>query len=324
MKFLTCFKYFLLFIFSLLLLAGCSDDGGVTGVSSDIVTDPFPLALGNRWEYALEQSIFVHEDTTKPPITKSSTGRQVLSINRTEMISGDEAFGVTFYHVMDYLFTEGADTVLETHYLAPRGDKVLLKAEERVYNPTGGFIPFSKTDNVARIGTKIKVGGVSRFITLERLAHLLLDSGTFYYLAAHNANTALASDGIQNKDNVFYYTEDYIFVFNELYKGRNWVSAAAQGVGEVNITQKVTNILSELGEFDGPIAEVELLNRFIVATASEQYKIRFYYKSGVGLVQAEISDPEFMIWRWPSDGSIEFLGIGTWTFIKKLVDYTVK
>ncbi len=324
MKFLTCFKYFLLFIFSLLLPAGCSDDGGVTGVSSDIVTDPFPLALGNRWEYTLEQSIFVHEDTTQPPITKSSTGRQVLTINRTEMISGDEAFGVTFYHVMDYLFTEGADTVMETHYLASRRDKVILKAEERVYNPTGGFIPFSKTDNVARIGTKIKVGGVSRFITLERLAHLLLDSGTFYYLAADNANTALASDGIQNKDNVFYYTEDYIFVFNELYKGKNWVSAAAQGVGEVNITQEVTNILSELGEFDGPIAEVELLNRFIVATASEQYKIRFYYKSGVGLVQAEISDPEFMIWRWRSDGSIEFLGIGTWTFIKKLVDYTVK
>jgi hypothetical protein len=323
MKFFTCFKYFLLFIFSLLLLTGCSEDN-VTGVSSDRVTDPFPLALGNRWEYALEQSIFVHEDTTKPPITESSTGRQVLTIDRTEMITGDEAFGVTFYHVMDFLFTEGADTVLETHYLAPRGEKLLLKAEEAVYNPTGGFIPFSKTNNRVRIGTKIKIGGVSRFISLERLAHLLLDTGGLIQPAGAGSGLALASDGIQNKDNVVFYPDDYIFVFNELYKGRNWVSAAAQGVGEVNITQEVTNILSELGEFDGPIAEVELLNRFIVATASEQYKIRFYYKSGVGLVQAEISDPEFMIWRWRSDGSIEFLGIGTWTFIKKLVDYTVK
>lgn len=324
MKFLTCFKYFLLFIFSLLLPAGCSDDGGVTGVSSDIVTDPFPLALGNRWEYALEQSIFVHEDTTKPPITKSSTGRQVLTINRTEMISGDEAFGVTFYHVMDYLFTEGADTVMETHYLAPKGDKVLLKAEEGVYNPTGGFIPFSKTDNVARIGTKIKVGGVSRFIPLERLAYLLLDSESWYQPAAGVTGAALASDGIQNKDNVFFYTEDYIFVLNELYKGKNWVSAAAQGVGGIDITQRVTNILSELGEYDGPIAEVEESNTLIEAATSEQFKIRYYYKGGVGMVQAEISDPEFFIWLQHPDGSIEFLGIGTWTFIKRLVDYTVK
>jgi len=324
MKFFANFKYLILFVFSLVLLAGCSDEGDVTGVSSDTVTDPFPLALGNRWEYALEQSIFVHEDTTQPPIAKSSTGRQVLTIDRTEMISGDEAFGVTYYHVMDFLFAEGADTVAETHYLAPRSDKVLLKAEEGVYNPTGGFIPFSKTDSDSRIGTKVKIGGVSRFVSLERLAHLLLDSESWYQPADGATGPALASDGIQNKDNVFYYTEEYIFVLNELYKGRNWVSAAAQGVGGVDITQKVTNILSELGGYEGPIAEVEESNTLIEAAASEQFKIRYYYKSGVGMVQAEISDPEFLIWLQHPDGSIEVLGVGTWTFIKRLVDYTVK
>ena len=50
MNIFTNYKYLLLFIFSVLLLAGCSDDG-VTGVTSDTVSDPFPLALGNRWEY---------------------------------------------------------------------------------------------------------------------------------------------------------------------------------------------------------------------------------------------------------------------------------
>lgn len=323
MKFFTGFKYLLLLIISLSLLSGCSDDS-VTGISSDRVTDPFPLALGNRWEYALEQSIFVHEDTTKPPIFASSTGRQELTINRTEMISGDEAFGVTFYHLMDYLFTEGADTVLETHYLAPRGDKVLLKAEEGLYNPTGGFIPFSKTEDTARIGTKIKIGGVSRFVSLERLAYLLLDSESWYQPAADPTGPDLASDGIQNKDYVFYYPEDYIFVLNELYKGRKWVSAAAQGVGGIDITQKVTNILPELGEYEGPIAEVEESNTLIEAATSEQIKTRYYYKGGVGLVQAELSDPEFLIWRRYSDGHIEVLGLGTWTFIKRLVDYSVK
>jgi len=324
MKFFANFKYIIFLIVSLPMLTGCSDEGGVTGVSSDTVTDPFPLALGNRWEYALEQSIFVHEDTTQPPIAKSSTGRQVLTIDRTEMISGDEAFGVTYYHVMDFLFAEGADTVAETHYLAPRSDRVLLKAEEVVYNPTGGFIPFSKTDNVPRIGTKVNIRGASRFVSLERLGRLLLDSESWYQPIADLSGPGLASDGIQNKENVFYYTEEYIFVLSELYKGRNWVSAAAQGVGGVDITQKVTNILSGVGEYEGPIAEVEESNTLIEAAASEQFKIRYYYKGGVGMVQAEISDPEFLIWLQHPDGSIEVLGVGTWTFIKRLVDYTVK
>ena len=323
MKFLTCTKYLLLSALLVILLAGCSDDG-VTGVTSDTVSDPFPLALGNRWDYELEQSIFVHEDTTKPPVYASSTGRQVLTINRTETIGGDEAFGVTFYHVMNFLFTEGADTVLETHYLAPVGNKVLLKAEEGVYNPTGGFIPFSNTQGVSRTGTMIEIGGVKRFVPLERLAHLLLDSESWYQPAEAFTGPALASDGIQNKDNVFYYTGEYIFVLNELYKGKNWVSSAAQGVGGVGITQKVTNILAELSGYEGPIAEVEESNTLIEAATSEQFKIRYYYKSGVGMVQAEISDPEFLIWLQHPDGSIEVLGIGTWTFIKRLVDYTVK
>jgi len=323
MKIFTHFKYLLLFIFSVLPLAGCSDDG-VTGVPSDTVTDPLPLALGNRWEYEMEQSIFVHEDTTKPPIYKSSTGRQVLTINRTETIGGDEAFGVTFYHVMDFLFAEGADTVLETRYLAPVGNKVLLKATEGVYNPTGGFIPFSNTQGVSRTGTMIEIGGVKRFVPLERLAHLMLGSESWYQPSAPAVTgPELASDGIQNKDNVYYYTGEYVFVLNELYKGKNWVSSAAQGVGGVGITQKVTNILAELGGYEGPIAEVEESNTLIEAATSEQFKIRYYYKSGVGMVQAEISDPEFLIWLQHPDGSIEVLGVGTWTFIKRLVDYTV-
>ena len=313
-------RNFRLLLAGLLLAAACGNDS-VTNAPGDRVTDPFPLALGDTWQYTIEQSIFVHEDTTQPPITASSTGRQSVTVNRTEEITGDEAFGVTTRHVLDYLFSVGADTVVETRYLAPHGDRVLLKAEEMVYNPTFGFIPLSNKERPSRYGTMLKVGGVKMFITLERLGYLLL--GPRGPLQTQEP-PALTSDGIQNDPNVLFYDKDYIFVYDELYKGKSWVSLAAQDVGGVDISQKVSNIIPSLGDYTGPIAEVEETNTLIEAAASENFIKRYYYKGGVGLIQAEISDPGFIIWLQLPDGSIQLLGQGTWTIIKKLVSYDVK
>ena len=305
----------------LFLAAACGNDS-VTNTPGDRVTNPFPLALGDTWQYTIEQSIFVHEDTTQPPITASSTGFQTVSINRTEEITGDEAFGVTTRHVLDYLFSVGADTVVETRYLAPHGDKVLLKAEQIVYNPTFGFIPLSNQERPSRYGALIDVSGGKKFITLERLAYLLL--GPRGPLTTPQEEATLASDGIQNNPDVLFYDTDYIFVYDELYKGRSWVSLPAVDVGGIDISQKVSNIIPSLGDYTGPIAEVEETNTLIEAAASEKFIKRYYYKGGVGLIQAEISDPEFIIWLQLPDGSIQLLGLGTWTIIKKLVSYDVK
>ena len=92
----------------------------------------------------------------------------------------------------------------------------------------------------------------------------------------------------------------------------------------MEITQKVTNILPSLSGFEGPIAEVEMYNTFVDVTSSEQYKIRYYYKSGVGVIQAELSDPEWGIQLFIPDVGVVYLGIGLWEVVKKLTDYQVQ
>lgn len=310
-------------IYGFLILCGCGSDN-TTGPVTDRVVGAYPLALGNTWEYSITMSIFVQEDTTKPLVSLSTTGSQVVEIKRTEMITGDEAFGVTYHQDMGRLFDPtGRDTTVETQYLARRGDKVLLKAIEAIYS-TGGFIPFASVLKGTTFGARIKIGGVERFMTLENLARLLLNSAGAAFSSLQTQLPQLSSDGIQNRDNVFFYDMDYIFVYDELFKGKRWVSAEAQGVGGTEISQKVTNILPELSSVEGPIAEVEVNNKFIEASSSVQYKQRYYYKGGVGLVQAEIYDPEFMIWGNMPDGSIVYLGVGTWSVVKKLETYSIK
>jgi hypothetical protein len=310
-------------IYGFLALCGCGSDN-TTGPVTDRVIGAYPLALGNTWEYTITMSIFVHEDTTKPPISLSTTGRQVVEIKRTEMITGDEAFGVTYHQDMGRLFDPvGRDTTIETQYLARRGDKVLLKAIEGIYS-TGGFIPLASTPGEKKFGIRMKIGGVERFITLENLARLLLNSAGAAFFSLQNRSLQLSSDGVQNKDNVFFYDKDYIFVFNELFKGKRWTSVEAQSVGGLEIAQKVTNILPELSGINGPIAEVEVNNKLIEAASSLQYKQRYYYKGGVGIVQAEIYDPGQTIAEIMPDGSIVFLGVGTWSVVKKLETYSIK
>ena len=307
---------------ALCLCLSCSD--GPTAVSSNVVTDPYPLEVGNYWEYNLVQSIFVESDSdTLPDWSLSSSGRQRVSVTRTEAITGDEAFGVRHHHVMGYLLDPAkADTTIEIHYLAPRSDRILLKAIETAYN-TGGFIPFGFNSGVKRLVTRIQQGGVSRYIPLSRLTRLLLEPVPSM-VPASELDAMLASDGVQNRENVYLYDYDYILVFNEMYQGKRWVSAEAQGIGGVDISQKVTNILPELSGYEGPIAEVEMSNTFVEFASSEQYKIRYYYKSGVGIIQAELSDPEFMILLDLGNGQIVYLGIGEWAVVKKLTGHLVK
>ncbi|MBN2290374.1 MAG: hypothetical protein JXQ83_13650 [Candidatus Glassbacteria bacterium] len=305
------------------LLTGCSDKGS-TSVDTDVVTDPYPLAVGNYWEYRLTQSIFVESNSDSlPDWSLSSTGSQRVSITRTESITGDEAFGVSHHHVMGYLADPlSADTTVEVHYLAPRGDRILLKGILTTYN-TGGFIPFSLDSGAERLVARVGAAGSGRYIPLTRLARQLLEPVPAAF-SASRLDALLASDGVVNLDEFFSYEKDYLFVFNELFKGRHWVSVEAGGVGGVDISQKVTNILPSLSGFEGPIAEVEMYNTFVDYAASEQYKIRYYYKSGVGIIQAELSDPEFFIWLTLPNGEILFLGIGRWTVIKELTGYQVK
>ncbi|HLA39520.1 MAG TPA: hypothetical protein VJ417_05970, partial [Candidatus Glassbacteria bacterium] len=305
-----------------LALASCGDNGP-SGPPTDRVLDSFPLEVGYHWAYSLEQSIFVHEDTTQLPFTGASTGYQDISVSRTEMITGNEAFGVKIHHVMDYIFSVGADTVDEMRYLAPTTDRVLLKAEQQVYNPTGGFIPLGETNLKPRLGTLLEVGGAKKFISLEKLAYLLGSPRGWKLPKPGDSLPELASDGIINRNDVIVYDTDYIFVFNQLYKGLNWVSQAAGGVGEVDVSQKVTNILESLYGYEGPVAEVEETNTLIGGASSQKFVLRYYYKGGVGLIRAELSDPEFLIILQLPDGSLEFLGVGTWTFIKKLSDFYV-
>ncbi|MEA2062493.1 MAG: hypothetical protein U9P14_02240 [Gemmatimonadota bacterium] len=308
---------------ALCLLAGCSDDS-TTGVSTGVVTDPYPLAVGNWWDYELTQNILVKpKPDTIPDGKLSSTGLQKVSVTCTEAVTGDEAFGVRHFHVMgSIVHPDLADTTVEVHYLAQNDDRILLKARETAYN-TGGFIPFGQGSRGKQAGTMMTEGGANRFISFSQLARILL-SPLASIAPASGLDALLASDGLQNRENVLFYDYDYIFVYKELYKGKRWTSAEAGGVGGIETTQKVTNILPELGGFEGPIAEVEVSNTFIEYFTSEQLQIRYYYKPGVGIVQAEIYDPSMWVIINMGNGDLLDLGVGLWAVTKKLITYEVK
>ncbi len=312
---------------ALALATGCGSDNSTVGVSSDRVVDPLPLTLGNSWEYSLQQDAYIDvkiDDTTFIPIHVSSTGTQTVNVTRTEAITGDEAYGLRYFHVMNYIFTTGADTTVEVHYLAPRGDMVLLKAIESGYN-TGGFIPLGLNDKPQpqRLYARVNLGGGTRYIPLERLGHILLDPEPAEGVSS-SGSTSLASDGVQNRDNVYFYNYDYVMLYDELFKGRHWIASAAQGVGGLEISRKVTNILPELGGYEGPIAEVEETNSLIESISTLTYKLRFYYKGGMGVVQAEIYDSDFDFYMYGEDGLPQYIGSGTWQVVKKLTGHTVK
>ncbi len=308
-----------LLVFSL----SCSDDS-TSPTTGDRVIDAFPLKLGNSWEYMLEQSIYIEEeDTTLPPISFSSTGKQSIKITRTENIGGLESFGMQTTHMIGYLFSEGADTVIEQRYFAPTPDgRVLLKADQAVYNPGGGFIPFANGNNEPRYGTMIEVEGQDKFISLEKLGYLLSDTrGSFF--TNQQSGTLLASDGVENAENTFLYADDYLYLYSELYEGLRWNSVTAESVNDIDIAGRVTSILSELDGYEGPVAEVEQTNTLTSALSSDQYRQRFYYKGGVGLIRVEMSDSEFDIYAAFPD-SVVLLGLGTWTFTKSLGSHNVK
>ncbi len=323
----TLRKYALPFALAILAATGCGDDKGPAGISSDRVIDPLPLALGNSWEYSVEQHAYIDvelEDGSTIPLHFTSNGSQTVDVTRTEAISGDEAYGLRYIHIMDYIFSTGADTTVEVHYLAPRGDKLLLKAIESGYN-TGGFIPLSVNGapQGKRLLAKVSSGGVTRYVPLERLGMALLDAEPTEGLLLSGV-TALASDGVQNREDVYFYSYDYVMLYNELYKGRRWISSAAASVGGMEISRKVTNILDELSGYEGPIAEVEETNSIIESISTLTYKLRFYYKGGVGIVQAEIYDSDFDFYTYDEDGNTYKIGTGAWQVVKKLTSHTLK
>lgn len=306
---------------ALILTFSCSD-GGPSGVSSDRVSDPWPLELGNSWDYSLEQNAFITRDTPPYNLQLTSYGSQKVSITRTEAITGDEAFGVRIFHVMEYMLSEGADSTVEIHYLARRGDKILLKAVEYGYN-TGGFIPFGTVAGTKqRLLAKVSTENGTRYLPIEQLARALLNPESSASLKA-GGGPSLASDGIQNNENADFYSSDYILLYDDLYKGRAWISSAAQSVGGIEISRRVTNVLPALSGFEGPIAEVEETNSLIESSETTSYKLRFYYKGGLGIVQAEIYDTDFDFYVLTDEG-IDYLGRGTWQVVKKLQSYTVK
>jgi hypothetical protein len=323
MKIFSTLKYLgllLLLQVALFLYPGCGDDGPIIP-ASDIVTDPYPLAVGNSWEYELNQSIYVQSDTLIWSL--SSTGIQKVSVTRTEAITGAEAFGVQHHHAMNYLLDPStADTTIEEYYLAPGDDGIILKGILSTYN-TGGFIPFGLQEDVEQLVTRVGGAGSGSYIPLTRLSRQLMGPALSPAFTSR-LDAMLASDGVINRDEFYAYEDDYLYVSNELYKGKRWVSSEAGGVGGVDISQRVTNILPSLSGFEGPIAEVEINNTFVDVTASEQYKIRYYYKSGVGIIQAELSDPEFMIFLNVPGVGVLYLGIGEWVMVKKLTSYSVK
>ena len=197
----------------------------------------------------------------------------------------------------------------------------MLKAIEFGYN-TGGSIPLAVGSTTKqRLLGKVTSGGRVRYVPLEQLARTLLDPEPSENLVAYGPS--LASDGIQNNENAFFYDEDYVLLFDELYKGQAWISSTAQSEGDIEISRRVTNVLDGLSGYEGPIAEVEETNSLIESTGTTSYKLRFYYKGGVGIVQAELSDTDFDFYVLTEDG-IDFLGTGAWQVIKKLESYTVK
>ena len=309
----------------LAILAGGCSDSGTTGANTQVVVDPFPLSVGNRWEYSIEMRVafIMEEDSTL--FTSSATGSQVVTVSRTEVIDGEESYGLLFDQVLGRVFAteSGLDTTLEVQYYIPRKDRVILKAIEGVYS-TGGLYPLSKTGTEKRYGTLIGSGGSRKFITLERLAYLLLNAAGGRLLPGLQSSPELASDGLQNRDGVFIYESDYLYLFNELFKGKSWTSIQAQDGGGLTITQKVTNVLSELSGYEGPIAEVEITNSFMDIFGGDSYKQRAYYKSGVGLLQSEISDSDFDIFTPVDNNTVVKLGTGLWEVVKKLTRYEIK
>jgi hypothetical protein len=307
----------------LVISLSCSDDS-TSPATGDRVIDSFPLALGNHWEYTLQQSIYVEREDTI--FSLSSTGRQSITVTRTENIGGLESFGMQTTHMIDYLFSEGSDTTIEQRYFAPTTDgRVLLKADQAVYNPTGGFIPFAiGEENIPRYGTMIEVNGQEKFISLEKLGYLLSDTRGALF-SSQQDGTLLASDGVENDETAIIYTNEYLYLYKELYEDLRWTSVSADDVNQIDISGRVNSILSELDGYDGPIAEVAQTNSLIGASSfnSEQYVQRFYYKGGVGLIKAEISDPEFLIIVQFPDSSLQ-LGTGTWTFTKSLSSHHIQ
>jgi hypothetical protein len=310
---------------ALSLCLGCSDSD-TTGANTQVVVDPFPLSVGNRWEYSLEMrvSFIMEEDNTL--FTYSATGSQVVTVSRTEVIDGEESYGLLFNQVTGRFFDpeSGLDTTLEVQYYIPRKDRVILKAIEGVYG-TGGLMIQSKSGTEKRYGTLIGYGGSRKFVTLERLAFLLMNAAGGRLLPGLQSSPELASDGLQNRDGAFIYESDYLYLFNELFKGKSWTSIQAQGGDGLTITQKVTNVLSELSGYEGPVAEVEVNNSYIDLFGGTSYKQRNYYKPGVGLLQSEISDSDFDFFT-PVDNNtaVKFVGTGLWEVVKKLTRYEIK
>ncbi len=302
------------------LLAACGDDNGPAGPGGNaVVENAFPLALGDRWTYLLEQSVFIIDGEALPDSTRiSANGLQTVEATRTEVAGGEEAIGLRYDHIMGQLFLTGADTTVEIHYLARRGDKVLLKAIEGVYG-TGGFIPFSLEGQSARdrLWTRVRIDGQERFITLHQLARRLL-VGPSPILAS---GTALSSDGLQNRDDVFFYEWDYVYSQQRLYQGLGWTSAEAAGAGGMEVKHQVTAILPSLSGYEGPIAEVRETNSLIEQTGSVQTVYRYYYKGGVGMIQAEYFEPDIDVYGPDSLGIFSYYGTGTWEVKKRLLDH---
>ena len=308
---------------ALVVLTACSDDA-TSPVNGEVVTDSYPLALGNHWEYTLDQSVYVEREGEED-ISVSAGGSQSVTVTRTENVGGDESFAMTYTHIVDYLFSVGTDTVVEHRYFAPTSDgRILLKAEEIIYNPGNNFIPFGDGNSEPVYGTLIEVDGKQEFISLETLGYLLSDPrGTFF--DNRRNGTSLASDGLLNNENAFVYADDRVYMYKDLYEGLKWVSQDAQQADDIEISGRVTAVLDEVDGYQGPIAVVEELNSLTAGALGigEQFVQRFYYKGGVGLIRAEISDPDFLIIVQNNDGSAE-LGIGTWTFTKTLDSHSIQ
>ena len=258
-------------------------------------------------------------------VSVSAGGSQSVTVTRTENVGGDESFAMTYTHIVDYLFSEGTDTVVEDRYFAPTADgRVLLKAEEIIYNPGNNFIPFGDGNDQPVFGTLIEVDGKQEFISLETLGYLLSDPRGSFFDSRQQSVTSLASDGLINNEEAFVFTDDYLYLPQDLYEGLSWVSQEALQADEVKISGKVTAVLDELDGIPGPIAVVEELNSIAVGIGvGTLFVQRFYYKSDVGLIRAEISDPEFLIIVQNNDGSAE-LGEGTWTFTKTLTSSNIQ
>jgi len=69
---------------------------------------------------------------------------------------------------------------------------------------------------------------------------------------------------------------------------------------------------------------VEETNSIIESISTLTYKLRFYYKGGVGIVQAEIYDSDFDFYTYDEDGNTYKIGTGAWQVVKKLTSHTLK